>query len=483
MNLDFDGWDNVRGGWSAGLALLVVMALLLGCGMQSPALRTDELGLEVAQDWSQTKAARAGVDNQWLKRFGSRELERLVEQAVAGNRDLQVAATRLDLALQDAKVNRAAGRPTFSLGGDRTRQKQNFIGFPGPDGSIIAEIYTVSVDMNWEVDLWGAIRKGTEAIVAQYQAEALARQAAELSLAGQVTKAWLLVGETNEQIALAEENLAFRERAEEVARRRFEAALGDEGGGRTDVYLAMTDVEAARDELERQRQVRDRTLRQIELLQGGNSRGELNLVHRLPKLPGPAPAGLPSELLLRRPDVLAAERRFAATGRFLEQARLARYPSLRLTASGGGVSEGLGSVLNSEAGVWRLASGITQPIWEGGRIKAEQSRRQANEQAALLEFQQAVLQAFFDVEVTLAADEFFAKRAKSLGRAAELAEQAAEQAATGYARGTEDLLVLLEAERRRINLKSAYISLRRLQLENRVDLHLALGGDYRLRGN
>jgi outer membrane protein TolC len=196
----------------------------------------------------------------------------------------------------------------------------------------------------------------------------------------------------------------------------------------------------------------------------------------VPKRP---PAGLPSELLLRRPDILAAERRFAATGKRVKEAELAFYPSFPLTASLGSSTNQLRKIFDSDFGVWSIAGAAAQPILTGGALKSQLDTRSAEEREALANLQQTVLQGFGEVETALAAEGYLAARENSIAEALELSVDGAESAERDFSLGTGDVLTLLASQTRRLEIASQKVTLRRLRLDNRVNLHLALGGDYR----
>jgi outer membrane protein TolC len=228
------------------------------------------------------------------------------------------------------------------------------------------------------------------------------------------------------------------------------------------------------------RQEKDRAVRQLELLLGRYPAGKLVAGAKLPALPPVPPAGLPSELLLRRPDVLAAERRLAADGARTKEARLARFPSLRLTGSTGTTTSSLRDVLSSDFGVWSLGGSLTQPLFEGGRITGRILRATAEEREATAALQRTVLVAFGEVEQSLAAEIHLREREDAARRAKELASDAAQSAAEEFTGGTGDVLTLIDTREQEINTASQLAALRRLRLDNRVDLHLALGGDFTL---
>jgi outer membrane protein TolC len=201
----------------------------------------------------------------------------------------------------------------------------------------------------------------------------------------------------------------------------------------------------------------------------------------LPEIPPMPPAGLPSQLLLRRPDILEAERRFASSGRLVKQARLAFYPSFSITGSAGTTTDAMREVFNSDFGVWSLAGGLTQPIWAGGRLRDDLERIKSDERSDLARLQSVVLKAFGEVEQALIAERFLLARQKAIGKALTSAEAAVEAASEEYSTGIGDSLTLITAQSNQVTLASQQVTLKRLRLDNRITLHLALGGDYRPR--
>jgi multidrug efflux system outer membrane protein len=262
-------------------------------------------------------------------------------------------------------------------------------------------------------------------------------------------------------------------------RERFERAIDSEGGSAAQVRLTEVEFANRKEALAQRRQERERVLRQLEILMGRYPSGKLSERAAMPKFPGSTPAGLPSELLQRRPDVLAAERLFAASGRRVKERKLARFPSLRLTGSGGTTTESVRDLLSSDFGVWAIGSGITQPIFEGGTISGEIEIATANERENLALLKKTVLAAFGEVEQALVAERFLTERENASKQAADLATEAAERAGDEFEAGTGDVLTLIDATRQKIDGLSRHAAIRRLRLENRIDLHLALGGDFK----
>ena len=401
----------------------------------------------------------------------------LVGEAQRANPSLQASAARVDQAAALAKVAGAERFPGIGAGSQAGRQKQNFLGQTSTDNN-----FGVSLQAAWEVDLWGKVKDGAEAAIADAEAQAQADRVLRSSLAAQVSKAWLAVAESNEQVALAEQAVKSREESSTLVRERFERAIAEDGGSAAQVRLSETELATAKADLERRRGERERALRQLELLLGRYPSGAVSGAARLPKLPPAPPAGLPSELLLRRPDILQSERRLAAAGRRSDQAVKARYPSINLTGSLGTTTDQLEKILSSSSGVWALGGSLTQPIFQGGRIQGGIQQADAAEREAVANLQRVVLDAFGEVEQSLVTEIYLRRQESEIARAVELSKDASARAGEEFRNGTGGVLTFLAAQNREIEASSSLVSVRRLLLDNRVNLHLALGGDVVLHG-
>ena len=467
------------------ISMVAAVAVLAGCAGDAPESRLNAVDQVAPKRWAATREARAGIDTEWVGRLGGAEAEALVAEAFRRNPDMRVAAERVNRAVATARTAGAAMRPQISAGLNATRQKQIFIGIPlgGVSGipSAIFENFGANLTVGWEPDIWGFRRAGQAALIADAQAEGNAYRAARASLAAQVMRAWLALAEANEQIALATRTQQLLESTREIVRERFDRALAGDGGSAAELRLAETELGTNEAIIAQRKGEREQAVRQLELLLGRYPAGLVEGADQLPEVPAMPPAGLPSELLLRRPDILEAERRFASSGSLVKQAKLAFYPSFSITGSAGTTTGAMRDVFNSDFGVWSLAGGLTQPIWAGGRLRNELEQVKTDERADLARLQSTVLKAFGEVEQALAAGRFLGAREEAIGKALKSAEAAVEAAGNEYSNGIGDSLTLITAQSNQIALASQKVTLKRLRLDNRITLHLALGGDYRPR--
>jgi NodT family efflux transporter outer membrane factor (OMF) lipoprotein len=370
-------------------------------------------------------------------------------------------------------------KPTVGAGMNVMRQKQNFAG--SPIGEIVPPFTTtntgLSLETSWEVDLWGRLRAGARAAVAELQAAEADLRGARLSLTGQVAKSWFAVTEARLQAELAADSAeSFRTVADQI-RSRYEQGLSPS----LELRLALSNMEAAEALSAARREQLDRTVRQLEILLGRYPGGSLldELAGgELPRLPGAVPTGLPAELVSRRPDLVAAERRLAASDQRTAQAKRSLYPRLTLTASGGWASSELSDLLDGDFGVWSLVAGLAQPIFQGGRLRAGVDSAKATGEEALAGYANAVLLAYSEVESALAAERHLVEREIHLASSAEQLIAARRLAEDRYRSGLGNYLIVLESQTRALTAQIELLNARRSLLDNRIDLHMALGGGF-----
>lgn len=456
------------------------VVVLAGCTGSPPPYEEPELGVEVPARWSTSDAMVEPVVVPWWTTIDDQHLGPLIVEALEHNHDLQAAAARVDAAAALARVAGAPLYPAVDLLGDASRQRQNFIGFPipGGGGSGVAHStfnrFGVSLVASWELDLWGRIRSGHAAALADVQASVADWAWVEQSLAAQTARAYFEVIEVNLQLQLGAETVALFTRTADLVADRFARGIRSP----LDLRLARSDVAVSEAAVARQRERLDRAERQLELLLGRYPAGVVASAEDLPEVPERVPAGLPAELLRRRPDVIAAERTFAATTARIDQAVAALFPTIALTAQGGTASEEFHDLFDSDLFFWNVAANLVQPIFEGGRLEADVELARAQARQAAAQYAGTALRAYGEVETTLAVEETLRSQARYLRDAEREARAALELADERYRGGLDDILTLLDSQRRVVTAASEQITVRRLILDVRVDLHLALGGGF-----
>jgi NodT family efflux transporter outer membrane factor (OMF) lipoprotein len=457
----------------------LVAAALAGCA-SAPEYKPPDVDITAPVMWTagalDTTAASMD-DTAWWHNFDDAKLDSLVDEALAHNYDLVAAAGRVDQAAALAKITGADKWPQLSAGFNGARRKNIIVGIPIPgDKSIYSNSFGVSLDALWEIDLWGRIRKAESAALADFEASWADLTGLRLSIAGQTAKAWLALTEALQQVELAEQTVeSFRTSADYVRNRYIQ-------GVRTalDLRLALANLAAAEALLEFREQQLDRTKRQIEILIGRYPSATIAPQAEFPAMPAGLPGGLPSGLLIRRPDLVAAERRYAATQARISEARRAFFPRITLTGAAGTLSEQVGDLVKGDFSVWSVAAGLTQPIFQGGRLHANLSQSHAVADQALAQYAQSLLNAFGEVESAIVAEHRLARRVEYTQEAADQSVAAQALAERQYAAGLVDYITVLESQRRALNILSELITVKRERLDARINLHLALGGGFDL---
>jgi len=446
------------------------LLLLLGACATAPDMApTPEIDLPAA--WS--SGASAARPQPWLADFEDPQLESRVAEALAHNAELQRIAARLGQRVAEARIAGADLMPSTELGVNGARQQINTFG-PTSTGGVIFENYDLSLNLSWELDLWGRLRNLTSAALARVELSQAELEAARLSLAARVAKSWFDWIEARKQVEQAERTATAYSENRRTLEERFRRGLAEAVDLRRIRSLA---ARAAADLATRQSAL-DSAARNLEILLGRYPSAEVDGPSDFPVLPAAVPAGLPADLIERRPDLIAAERQLAAADRDLVADRKELLPRISLTAGGGTSSREFQDLLDDDLKVWNLAGNLTQPIFQGGRIRANIDRSASLRQQAVAAYRDAALQAFLEVESTLAGETYLQDQYRQLQLSAEEANAAETLIWERYRKGTSDFIEVLDAQRTAADARSQLIRARNLVLQNRVDLYLALGGPF-----
>lgn len=458
---------------SAGLALV-----LGACASLPPTGGKRDPGLSgrIPDHWT---AARIAVPEAaatgWLHDFDNPVLADLARAAVERNPDLVATAARVEQALARVRLAGADRLPQASISLD-TARSQNLRG--SEFRSVRANTFQHGLDISWEVDLWGRVASLRRAALADLDAASADFAAARLSLAANTAKTALEMAESRGVIALSEENLASLQTNLDILNRKLEAGAADDNTA-LEISLSRADVARARAIIAQQERQLDTARRLLETLLGDYPAGQIEALRELPGMRRSVPAGLPSELLLRRPDLVAAERRVDARWEEAAAARKALLPAVRLTAGAGtSTTAEFGDLFDIQNLIWNIGSNLSQPLFEGGRLLANVALSEAERDEIAALYAESALTAFREVETALASERLLAVQQAALAEAAEEATRAERLSLSQYEKGLVDIITLLESQRRAFDARSALLTTRRQRLANRIDLYLALGGDF-----
>lgn len=448
---------------SSSLFTAVMLFLLSSCAGGRPPLKAQ---IDLPESWrSVTSSSSFDAATGWLDDLEDGYLKILVAEAIEGNHTLKAAKARVEGADALSRIAGAPLLPSAEIGLGASRSASD---------ASTENSFSLAGKISWEADLWGRLGNGARAALYDAEAALADYNAARLSLAAEVGLAWMAIIEARQQEELAVKTGESFRHALNIIEERYRLGLNTA----LDVRLARTEVASADSDIVRRSRELDGLKRRIEVLTGRYPSAELKAAETLPRIVKPVPAGLPSELLARRPDLVAAELRLSAAGEEFQQAGKNRLPSIRLTAEGGFGSSDLDKLLDWDNLVWNLVAGITQPLFQGGRLKAEEAFARSGHAEALEEYAGAVLLAFNEVETALAAEALYEEQLTSLDEACRESAIAVELALSQYAEGLTDVTTLLQAQRRAFNAKSTSLRTERERLDNRIDLYLALGGDF-----
>lgn len=452
------------------MLLSLATGVVAGCVTPPKSQVTDELETPAAPEtWDSEETAGDFDPLAWTDDFNDRQLEALIEEALSNNFSLQAAYNRLEAARQTAVISGAGQWPNVSVSHSGGRAQRNTdVGGNNPSDS-----FALTGRVSWEFDLWGRVRNETRAGMADYQASLEEYRSAKLALAARIAGVWFDLLEAEAQLELSRRNLvAFRnnlEIVEEQFRRGISQAL--------DVHLVRANLAGAESSYELRLRQRGNFIRLLEVLLGRYPAADIAITSALPETLPPAPAGLPQEIVFRRPDLIAAERRLAAQSERAAAAFKDRLPNIVLTASGGTSSDDFGQSFDiTENQVWALAYNITMPIFQGGRLKAQEERAKATFELAKNNFVDTLLNAYREVENTLEAEGSLERDVLALRVATDESIAAEQLAWDQYSRGLSGIITALESQRRAISAERTLLQTQNERLQARIDLYLVLGG-------
>lgn len=453
-----------------GRSLVVLCALgLSACALKDMPPREEIanqalLNLTPPAQWVSATGPAGSVADNWLASFNDPWLNELVKEAIAYNADLRIAASRVDTAAAYLAAAQSPMWPQVNLlargGGKMSGDSSGLSG--------------VGLFASWELDLWGRVRAVTRATEMQYESVRLDAEYARQSLAALVAKGWILAIESRLQKAQAEAALQSSEQLASLARDRLRVGSGDE----YDVTVAQANVETLRDTVRSLDLAYQNALRALEALLGRYPAASVAVAERLPPWPGDIPAGFPSELLERRPDVVAAERRVAAAFYRTEEAKAARLPRITLSANFTSLSSELFVLQERNNPLFSAGAALLQPIFLGGLLQAQVDARTAEQQTAIVDYGKVGLRAFGEVEGALSAGATASEREDILTRAVRQNERGLELVGVRYRVGSSDLRAVQQQQLALYSTRVALISAQSERLIQRVNLHLALGGGF-----
>jgi multidrug efflux system outer membrane protein len=416
----------------------------------------------------------------WQDFFTDPRLGKLIETALANNRDLRVSVLNIEQARAQFQIQRSAQFPALDLTGSGSRSSPNALQAVGVGGSV-ASSYSVNLGITaWELDFFGRVASLKEQALAQFLATEESRKAAQISLIGAVASGWLTLMADDELLALTRQTLATREESQKLTRMRFDSGVVSE----IDLRLADSLAESARASYAEQQRLRMQDENALALLLGApvpadaieGGRG-LDAIAPMPELP----AGLPSDLLGERPDIRAAEQQLIAANANIGAARAAFFPRVTLTSSIGTASSEFSGLFEKGSKAWSFAPQITLPIFDAGRNQAGLDSARAGREIAVAQYEKSIQTAFREVADALAGRATLGEQLRALRAQSNAEEIRFRLSDLRYRNGIASALDLLDSQRSLYGVQQAAVQTRLLQLQNQVALYKTLGGGWATR--
>jgi outer membrane protein, multidrug efflux system len=472
------------GTWLAALAFSLLAACTLEPRYRAPPLPVSEQwpipALTVPEaapaTSGETASMRAARDVGWRDFFADAHLQALIAQALANNRDLRVAVLNIESARAQYRIQRAALLPSINASGSFTREKippALTEGFP----SSITQYYDVSAGVSgFEIDLFGRVRSLSRAALETYLSQEESRRGAQLSLIAEIADAYLTLAADRDQQRLAASTLRSQQDSFALTQKTYDAG----GVSGLDLAEARTTVESARADVARFDGSVAQDINALTLLVGATPDPSLlpqGLGLGMAGL-GELPAGLPSAVLLRRPDVLAAEHVLRSANANIGAARAAFFPSIDLTGNVGSASAQLSGLFTAGTGAWTFAPQVTVPIFEGGQLFGNLAAARAAHGIALAQYEKSIQTGFREVADALALSSSLVRQRDADQALAAATARAYQLSQQRHQAGRDSYLNVLDAERSNYAAQQGLISIRLAEQQNRVALYRALGGGW-----
>ena len=458
------------------ISLLSLAVLLAGCSLipdyQRPASPSAAQYPQGAVSPAPTPAAARTED--WRTLFNDPALQQLIESALVNNRDLRVAALNVEAFQAQYRIQRADLLPAVSANASESRQRLP----PSVTRSkaMINSTYAVNLGVSaYELDFFGRVRSLSEQALQTWLATEQARRSAELSLVANVANAYLTWRADQELLELTRQTLAADEQSLRLTTRNRDAGKSSA----LEQAQAQTSVDRSRANLARYKRQVAQDLNSLTLLVGTQVPEQLPAQPLASDLVQQLPAGLPSDLLLRRPDILQAEYKLKAANANIGAARAAFFPSVSLTASAGTSSRDLSGLFSAGSGAWTFQPQINLPIFNAGSLRASLDYSKLQKDVAIAEYEKSIQSAFQEVADGLAARSTYQQQLQAQRDLVQATQDYYNLAQHRYQNGVDSSLTFLDAQRSLFSSQQGLITDRLAQLVAEVNLYTALGGGWR----
>ena len=460
--------------------LCVVLLALTGCTSMAPDYTRPQA--PVSDSWpggpaygeiESGPAGRQVADVPWREFFADDNLQQVIALALQNNRDLRQTALNVQKVRARYRIRRAELFPQLDAGGSYSKRR-----IPDVSGfgeALTLEEYDANLGVSsWEIDFFGRVRSLEDQALEEFFATEEARRSARIALVGDVARTYLTLGADRERLAVAEQTLKSRRDTYRLTRKRFDVGVASA----LDLRQAQTSVESTRVDIGRYTTLVAQDENALRLLVGSDVPAGL-LPAGAPDAVAavkPLPAGLPSTVLQRRPDILAAEHRLQGANADIGAARAALFPRISLTAAAGFASSQLGALFSSDARAWSFSPRVDLPIFTAGRLRAELQVSKVDREIALAAYENAIQAAFREVADALAERGTLDEQLSAQQALADAAAEAYHLSDARFRKGIDSFLNVLDSQRSFYGARQGLITLQLASLANDVTLYQVLGG-------
>lgn len=453
---------------------VIVFGIALGACSVGPDYEKPEIAANESWMYSNDEMQDV-INSQWWSQFGDPVLDELIDEALVSNRDVRIAAARVEQFAAGLKVARSDFFPQFGYGANRERQGISEARAAQVPGMLeFTDTYQATLNVGWELDIWGRVRRASEAARADLLAAEDTRRSVILTLVSSVATSYVSLRQLDRQLEIAIATRGSRGEALHLFELQFQGGV-----------VGELQVEQIRSEYERAAAavpVIERDIAQLEnqisVLLGRNP-GSIPRGKTIDKLAlAPIPAGIPSELLIRRPDIRLAEQQLIAANARIGVARAAYFPSISLTGLAGFISADLDSWFESDSKAWAAGGSLAGPIFAGGRIKGNVKQAEALQKQSLFNYQQTILTAFKEVEDALIETQKAREKLVAEGRRVEALENYARLAKVRYDNGYTSYIEVLDSERSLFDAQLNYVATQNLVYVGLINTYKAMGGGW-----
>lgn len=451
--------------------ILIPVFILLavsGCSSQLNLTKREQNTAQAPERWQQAVADKVrSVEGSWLQQLQQPQIFELVDKALANNQSLLQLAYDVDIKQQQLEAEGASLWPSLDLSANSGRNRNN-----RPVGYSNAS--SVNLEAAYEIDLWGKLSASKREARLNFLVQEAQYEQARQQLVADVVNAWFNVITQKKLLALYEQRKELAKSNLEIIESGYRQGLNEA----LDVYLTRNELNNERSRIASQKAEYLQSIRTLERLLGDYPSAELMVTADLPVIEHTLPLGIPSELITRKPSLMASWYQLLGSDAALAYAHKQRFPSLRLTASLGDSTSDFDDLFSPSGLAWSLFGGLTMPLFQGGRLKANETAAEYAVKREEQRYLQQLYDAFTDVENAITQEQSLISRYETTVEAEKNARAAEQLSFEQYQKGLVSYATVLEAQNRSFEAQSSVIEIKNQMIGNRIALHIALGGDF-----